>query len=468
MKPTILAIDNDQLVLASLKMLFQDQNVEITAATSGAQGIALLQQNPRLYSLILLDFDMKTNGVGMNGDEVARKLKAIRPDVRIIMVSGHNTPEAIEACLQAGAEQFVVKGSDTDRLVNIVRSALFCETCEDTESDSERNQKIARVLKMVGRSREMSKVAELVSRFSEFADPVLILGESGAGKEGIAKAVHENSSRKSKPFIAINCAAVPREMLESELFGHERGAFTGAITKKIGLLEKANGGTVFLDEIGDMPLELQAKILRALQEKKIQPVGGTEKAVDFRVVAATHKNLKQAAENGEFRHDLYFRLNYLAVEVPPLRERPEDIEPLVRHFLMQQSQTYGVTKQISDSAMRKLKAYSWPGNVRALEAVVKKAFAMSDSRITEDTLGEEFSNSAVKQLASLKSKAALMPYKEFERLVQDAERELLTKALEVANGVKSVAAGLLGMSHSTMNHHRAALGLEEGGKRDVR
>ena len=468
MKPTILAIDNDQLVLKSLKMLFQDQNIEIAAATSGAQGIALLKQNPRLYSLVLLDFDMKTNGVGMNGDEVARQLKAVRNDVRVIMVSGHNTPETIEACLQAGAEQFVVKGSDTDQLVNIVRSALFCETCEDTESESERHQKIARTLKMVGRSREMAKVAELVSRFSEFSDPVLILGESGAGKEGIAKAVHENSSRRAKPFIAINCAAVPKDMLESELFGHERGAFTGAITKKLGLLEKASGGTVFLDEIGDMPLELQAKILRALQEKKIQPVGGSERSVDFRVVAATHKNLKQAAESGEFRHDLYFRLNYLSIEVPPLRERPEDIEPLVRHFLLQQSQTYGVTKAISDSAMRKLKAHSWPGNVRALEAVVKKAYAMSDSRITEDTLGEEFSYSAVKQLESLKAKAEIMPYKEFERLVQDAERSLLIKALELAKGVKSVAAGLLGMSHSTMNHHRAALGLDESGKRDAR
>jgi len=468
MKPTILAIDNDQLVLMSLKIVFQDQNVEIATATSGAQGLALLKQNPRLYSLVLLDFDMKTNGVGLNGDEVARQLKAIRNDVRIIMVSGHNTPETIEACLQAGAEQFVVKGSDTDRLVNIVRSALFCETCEDTQTESERHQKISRTLKMVGKSREMAKVAELVSRFSEFSDPVLILGESGAGKEGIAKAIHDNSSRKTKPFIAINCAAVPKDMLESELFGHERGAFTGAITKKLGLLEKASGGTVFLDEIGDMPLELQAKILRALQEKKIQPVGGSERVVDFRVVAATHKNLKLAAERGEFRHDLYFRLNYLSIEVPPLRERPEDVEPLVRHFLLQQSQSYGVTKVISDSAMRKLKAHSWPGNVRALEAVVKRAFAMSDSRITEDTLGEEFSNSAVKQLESLKSKAAIMPYKEFERLVQDAERELLVKALELAKGVKSVAAGLLGMSHSTMNHHRAALGLDESAKRDAR
>jgi DNA-binding NtrC family response regulator len=468
MKPTILAIDNDPLVLTSLKMLLQDQNVEIVTATSGAQGIALLKENPRLYSLVLLDFDMKTNGVSMNGDEVARQMKAVRGDLRIIMVSGHNTPEAIEACLHAGAEQFVVKGSDTDRLVNIVRSVLFCENCEDSETDSERHQKIVRILKMVGRSRELAKVAELVGRFAEYVDPVLILGESGAGKEGIAKAVHENSHRRTKAFVAINCAAVPKEMLESELFGHERGAFTGAVTKKIGLLEKANGGTIFLDEIGDMPLELQAKILRALQEKTIQPVGGSERKVDFRVIAATHRNLKQAAEKGEFRHDLYFRLNYLTIEVPPLRERPEDIEPLVRHFLLQQSQTYGVTKAISDGAMRKLKAHSWHGNVRALEAVVKKAFAMSDSRITEDTLGEEFSNSSVKQLESLKSKASIMQYKEFERLVQDAERELLTKAMELANGVKSVAAGLLGMSHSTMNHHRAALGLEESGKRDAR
>ena len=468
MKPTILAIDNDQLVLVSLKMMFQDHNVEVETATSGAQGIAILKQNPRRYSLVLLDFDMKTNGVGMNGDEVARQLKAVRNDVRIIMVSGHNTPEAIEACLHAGAEQFIVKGSDTTKLLNVVRSILFREECDDSESDSERHQKISMVLKMVGRSREMAKVAELVSRFADYADPVLILGESGAGKEGIARAVHDNSNRRSKPFVAINCAAVPKEMLESELFGHERGAFTGAVTKKIGLLEKANGGTVFLDEIGDMHLELQAKILRALQEKTIRPVGGSERKVDFRVVAATHRNLKRAAEQGEFRHDLYFRLNYLTIEVAPLRERPEDVEPLVRHFLNQQQDAYGITKPISDSAMRKLKGHPWPGNVRALEAVVKKAFAMADSRITVDSLGDDFVSSSVKQLEGLTAKAEIMPYKEFERLVQDAERELLSKAMELANGVKSIAAGLLGMSHSTMNHHRAALGLDDSGKRDAK
>ena len=468
MKPTILAIDNDHVVLMGLKMLFQDHNVETATATSGAQGIALLKQNPHLYSFAIIDFDMKTNGVGMNGDEVARQLKAIRSDMRIIMLAGHNTPEVIEACLQAGAEQFLVKGTDPSPLVRLVRSMLFSEDCEDEETDSERHQKISRVLKMVGRSREMAKVAELVARFSEYSEPVLILGESGVGKEGIAKAVHENSNRRSKPFVAINCAAVPREMLESELFGHERGAFTGALTKKLGLLEKASGGTIFLDEIGDMPLELQAKILRALQEKTIQPVGGSERKVDFRVVAATHKDLKQAAELGEFRHDLYFRLNYLTVEVPPLRERPEDIEPLVRHFLFQQQQTYGTMKAISDSAMRKLKGHPWQGNVRALEAVVKKAFAMSDSRITVDTLGEEFISSSVKQLESLKTKTEIMPYREFERLVQDAERELLAKAMELAKGVKSVAAGLLGMSHSTMNHHRAALGLDDSGKRNAK
>lgn len=468
MKQKILAIDNDPLLLASMSMFFQELDVETVTATSGAQATSILKESPSSFSLVLLDYDMKTNGVGMNGDAVARQLKSIQKNLRIIMVSGYNTPETIQACLQAGAEQFIVKGSDPTRLINLVRSAILCETSEDIESEIERQQKISRILKLVGRSREMAKVAELVSRFAEYIDPVLILGESGSGKEGIAKAVHENSNRRTKPFVAINCAAVPKEMLESELFGHERGAFTGAITKKMGLLEKANGGTVFLDEIGDMPLELQAKILRALQEKTIQPVGGTERKVDFRVVAATHRDLKVAAEQGEFRQDLYFRLNYLAIDVPPLRERPEDIEPLVRHFLSSQIQAYGVTKLISDGAMRRLKAYSWPGNVRALEAVVKKAFAMADSRITEETLGEEFSHSAMRQIQNLLGNSQLMLMKDFERLAEDAERQILIKALEVAKGVKSVAAGLLGMSHSTMNHRRISLGLDEPNRREAK
>ncbi len=375
MKPTILAIDNDPLVLKALTILFGDKELDIVTATSGPQGIALFKESPEKFPIVLLDYDMKANnGEGMYGDEVAHVLKSILDTVRIVMVSGmEDAEDVVKNCLAAGAEKFICKGMDSSYLLSTVEAMLLEIQDTDTqETESERRHKVSRVLKMVGHSRELAKLAELISRFSNFDEPVLIQGESGVGKECIARAVHENSLRKGKPFVAINCAAFGKDVLESELFGHERGSFTGAVSKKIGLFEQANSGTIFLDEIGDMPLDLQVKILRALQEKTIQPVGGTPKKIDFRVVAATHCNLKLMAEQNRFRQDLYYRLKYLTVEVPPLRERPEDIEPLVRHFISQMESKTTQKKSISDGALRKLKSYCWPGNVRALEAVVKK------------------------------------------------------------------------------------------------
>lgn len=464
MKSAILAIDNDPLVLMSLEMIFQDEGIDVQTSTSGAHGLALFRANPQKFSVILLDYEMRPkDGAGMNGDEVARELKATNSDVKIIMVSGQENPEIIQACLNAGAEQFLLKGSETDRLMNAVKSIILLnQDVETEESENERHQKISRVLRMVGRSRELAKVAEMISKFAPFDEPILILGESGVGKEGIARAAHENSNRRARSFVAINCTAFGKDLLESELFGHERGSFTGAIAKKIGLFEQANGGTIFLDEIGDMPLPLQAKILRALQEKTIQPVGGVPKKIDFRIVAATHRNLKKAAEQGEFRQDLYYRLKYLTIEVPPLRERPEDIEPLVRHFLAQMHEKTKINRSISDSAMRMLKSHSWPGNVRDLEAAVKKAFALADGKITPDILKSEFSDDVISRIELLKAQGEVIPHSEFVKLVEEAERSLLTRAMELTGNVKSAAAAFLGMNHNTMNYRRTILGIEKG------
>lgn len=464
MKSAILAIDNDPLVLMSLEMIFQDEGIDVQTSTSGAHGLALFRENPQKFSVVLLDYEMRPkDGAGMNGDEVARELKAINSDVKIIMVSGQENPEIIQACLNAGAEQFLLKGSETDRLMNAVKSIILLnQDVETEESENERHQKISRVLRMVGRSRELAKVAEMISKFAPFDEPILILGESGVGKEGIARAAHENSNRRARSFVAINCTAFGKDLLESELFGHERGSFTGAIAKKIGLFEQANGGTIFLDEIGDMPLPLQAKILRALQEKTIQPVGGIPKKIDFRIVAATHRNLKKSAEQGEFRQDLYYRLKYLTIEVPPLRERPEDIEPLVRHFLAQMHEKTKINRSISDSAMRMLKSHSWPGNVRDLEAAVKKAFALADGKITPDILKSEFSEDVISRIELLKAQGEVIPHSEFVKLVEEAERSLLTRAMELTGNVKSAAAAFLGMNHNTMNYRRTILGIEKG------
>lgn len=465
MKQSILAIDNDPLVLVSIKMLFADAEIEVETASSGELGIALFREQPNRFPVVLLDFEMRNKeGNGMDGDETAIQLKAIQPEVRIVMVSGVEDQEVVNKCLNAGAEKFIRKGSDPLSLVTVVASMLPKVDGEnETRNDIDRQRRIRSVLKMVGSSRELCQVADTISRFSVFDEPVLILGESGVGKEGIAKAVHENSIRKDKKFVAINCAAFGKDLLESELFGHERGAFTGALNKKIGLFEHADGGTIFLDEIGDMPLDLQVKILRTLQEKTIQPVGAlSPKKIDFRVVAATHRNLREAAEQGTFRQDLYYRLKYLTIDIAPLRERPEDIEPLVRHFIIQMEEKTGLKKSISDSALRKLKSHSWPGNVRDLEAVVKKAFVMSDARITPQAFHEEIGDSRGNNIEALLASGEIIKYDDFIRRVEEQERTLLQRAMELSGNVKSAAALLLGMNHNTMNYRRSVLRIEEG------
>ena len=465
MKQTILAIDNDPLVLMSIKMLFADADVEVETASSGELGIALFREHPDRFPVVLLDFEMKNKeGVGMDGDEVAVHLKTIQSEVRIVMVSGVEDQEVVNKCISAGAETFIRKGSDPSTLVAMVASMLpKVDEENDARTDIERHQRIRGVLKMVGSSRELCQVADTISRFAAFDEPVLILGESGVGKEGIAKAVHENSIRKNKKFVAINCAAFGKELLESELFGHERGAFTGALTKKIGLFEHADGGTIFLDEIGDMPLDLQVKILRALQEKTIQPVGAlSPRKIDFRVVAATHRNLREAAERGTFRQDLYYRLKYLTIDIAPLRERPEDIEPLVRYFISQMEEKTGFKKSISDSALRKLKSHPWPGNVRDLEAVVKKAFVMSDTRITPQAFSEEIGASKGNNIEAILASGEIMKYDDFISRVEEQERTLLHRAMELSENKKGVAAALLGINHNTMNYRRSVLRMDEG------
>lgn len=465
MKQSILAIDNDPLVLMSIKMLFADSDIEVETAASGEIGIALFREQPNRFSVVLLDFEMKTkDGSGLDGDEVATRLKAIQHEVRIVMVSGVEDQEIVNKCLAAGAEKFIRKGLDPSNLVAVVISMLPKSDEEnDARNDLERQQRIRSILKMVGSSRELCQVADMISKFSAFDEPVLILGESGVGKEGIARAVHDNSTRKHKKFVAINCAAFGKDLLESELFGHERGAFTGALNKKIGLFEHADGGTIFLDEIGDMPLDLQVKILRALQEKTIQPVGSlSPRKIDFRVVAATHRNLREAAEHGTFRQDLYYRLKYLTIDVAPLRERPEDIEPLIRYFIGQMEEKTGIKKTISDSALRRLKSHSWPGNVRDLEAVVKKAFVMADARITPQSFAEDIGDSSLNNIETILARGEIIKHEDFVRRVEEQERILLQRAMDLTDNKKGAAAALLGMNHNTMNYRRSVLRMEEG------
>jgi DNA-binding NtrC family response regulator len=464
MKATVLAIDNDALVLSGLKDLMARGGIDLDTAASGSEGIALISQHPDRYKAVLLDYEMPE----MNGDVVARRLKEINPSLKIIMLSGTEDEAVVKSCYQAGAERFLIKAQDSSSKIFDALDSLVVEgeleeidSSTDSRSELENANLINRVMKMKGCSRALANVARSVEKYGPSNENVLIQGESGVGKELVAKAIHANSSRAAGPFVAINCGAIPEDLLESELFGHERGAFTGAIQNKKGMFLLANKGTLFLDEIGDLKPSLQVKLLRAIQEKAIRPLGGqlTIK-VDIRIITATHRDLSTLVSEGAFREDLYYRLKVLPILIPALRERPEDIEPLVKHFVALKELETGTKKKISDAAMKTLKSLPWPGNVRQLEANVKYAFINSVRVIQVESLEKEVISSARGRIEDLAKKKGLMSHPEFVRLTLEMEKSLLQEAMKTAGNVKSLAAELLGMSHQAMNYRRKKLGLD--------
>lgn len=464
MKPTVLAIDNDAVALSGLQLLMARKGIELDTATGGAEGISLVRQNPEKYRAILLDYEMP----GMNGDAVARRLKEIDPSIKIIMLSGTEDESVVKACYQAGAERFVVKSKDPSEKVFDALGSLIEEgeieeidINADAQSAGQNAAVIDSILKMKGCSRALANVARSVKKYAASNETVLIHGESGVGKEVVAKAIHGNSPRSAGPFIAINCGAIPKDLLESELFGHERGAFTGAHQAKKGKFLLANNGTLFLDEIGDLEPALQVKLLRAIQERTIEPVGGHNSIkVNIRIIAATHRDLSALVAEGLFREDLYYRLKVLPIMIPPLRERPEDIEPLVKYFVNLKEEETGTKRKISDAAMRTLKSLPWPGNVRQLEACVKYAFINSVRVIQIESLEKDIISGARNRLETLAKEKGLMSHAEFTRLTLDLEKSLLQDAMKMAGNVKSFAAELLGMSHQAMNYRRRKLGLD--------
>lgn len=471
MRSKVLAIDNDAIFLAGLKSLLADSGIDLDTAPGAHEGVSAILATPEKYRAVLLDYEMPA----LKGDAVARKLKEVNSALKIIMLSGTEDENVVRTCYAAGAERFLLKGQDSAQTIEALLSVLTEGEAEEIASDeaadsaAQNARTIETILRMSGCSRAMAHVATLVERYAKSNENVLILGESGVGKEGVARAIHANSSRRDKPFVAINCGAIPRDLLESELFGHERGAFTGATIAKKGKFLLANNGTLFLDEIGDLDLSLQVKILRALQEKTIEPVGSHNSIkLNIRIIAATHRKLPDLVSAGQFREDLYYRLKVLPIAIPPLRERPEDIEPLIKHFVALQERESGTKKKISDAAMRTLKSLPWPGNVRQLEASVKYAFVNSVRVIQAESLEPDLVSGAKARLQELARKSGLMTHAEFTEQVAEMERALLQEALRLAGNVKSAAAEILGMSHQAMNYRRLTLGLDSGNKTETK
>jgi DNA-binding NtrC family response regulator len=373
----ILIIDDEKAICNTLKEILEYEKFNVDVAYDGVEGVKKIMTEK--FDLVLCDIKMPK----MDGLEVLSKIQEINPEIPVVMISGHgNIDTAVEA-IRKGAYDYISKPPDLNRLLITVRNALD-RTSLLTETKTLR-RKISKTREMIGDSSALVKIRDMIDRVAPTDARVLITGGNGTGKELVARWIHEKSNRSAGPLVEVNCAAIPSELIESELFGHEKGAFTSAIKQRIGKFELANGGTLFLDEIGDMSLSAQAKVLRALQENKITRVGGEKEiTVSPRVVAATNKDLKSEIEKGNFREDLYHRLSVIIIHVPSLNERKEDIPVLAAHFVKEICDDYGMPlKQFTPEALKELQKINWTGNIRELRNVTERLVILSDKKITD-------------------------------------------------------------------------------------
>ena len=377
MAQTILVIDDEKAIRKALNEILSFEGFNVDEAADGAEGIKKIEENT--YDCILCDIKMPK----MDGIEVLQKAQELKPDVPFIVISGHGNIETAVDAVKKGAFDYISKPPDLNRLLITIRNAMDKKSL--VAETKQLRKKISKGSEMIGESEPMKKIRETIAKVAPTDARVLITGENGSGKELVARQIHEMSNRNSSPLIEVNCAAIPSELIESELFGHEKGSFTSAIKQRIGKFEQASGGTLFMDEIGDMSLDAQAKVLRALQEGKITRVGGEKEIkVDVRVIAATNKDLMEEVEAKKFRLDLYHRLGVILIHVPSLNERRDDIPLLVDHFLNEISNEYGQPgKEIDKDAVKALQDYTWTGNIRELRNVVERLIILSDKKITK-------------------------------------------------------------------------------------
>lgn len=444
-KTRILVVDDEENLRHMLFVLLSRQGYKVDLASNGEDALEMALTGE--YDFILSDIKMPV----MDGAEFLEKAVAAGVQGTVIMMSAYGTMDTAIECMKQGAYDYVSKPFKNDEILLVLKKA------SERERLKSENRRLKEELKreysfsdIVSRNQRMQEIFSLIRKVSDFKTTVLILGESGTGKELIARALHMNSKRKNAPFVAVNCGAIPHSLLESELFGHVKGAFTDASTDKAGLFEQANGGTLFLDEIGEMPLMLQVKLLRVLQDEEIRPVGSsTVKKIDVRVVSATAKELEQEVAEGRFREDLYFRLNVLGINLPPLRERSEDIPLLAEHFLGKYGERFGKGGvRLSQNALRILVGYNWPGNVRELENCIERGLILCEGDLLDtDALPENI----VGRSESAPSAAAILPdlfsIKKAEEIL---ERELIKRALEKTGGNRTHAAKLLEISHRSL------------------
>jgi len=449
----LLIIDDEPSIRESLETLLTLEGFDVTLAPDGPRGLDVLSRSE--FDLLLLDLALP----GESGIDLLPRITAMHPRLPIIMITAFGTLGNVVDAIRAGAENFVQKPWDNEKLLADIRSAIARHRAEAEVIQ------LKRVLKqrynfenIIGKSELMLRLFDTIAQVAPSRSTVLIQGESGTGKELIAKAIHLNSPRRDMPFIPVNTGAIPSDLLESSLFGHVKGAFTSAINAKKGLFEVANGGTLFLDEIGTMSIDMQAKILRVLQDRRFMHLGGTsEIQVDVRIVAATNINLQQAVKDGRFREDLFYRLNVISLELPPLRHRREDIQLLCQHFLKFYAEENGTeTPSITPEALRILMDYEWPGNVRELENAMERGVVLSTTRsITRQLLPSQLTGSNyTASMLDTRPDASLFD------VMEDIERRIIADRLERCHWNQTEAAEFFKVPLSTLNQKIKRLNVE--------
>jgi two-component system nitrogen regulation response regulator GlnG len=467
----ILVADDEESIRWVLSKALSKQGYQVDLANNGQQALEMIRQKG--YDLAVLDIKMP----GMSGLDLLTRLQEESPATLVVIMTAESSMKNAVEAMKRGAYDYITKPFDLDTLDAIILKAQKAAEVNDevTRLKDELKEHYQLDRTIIGQSPPMQALYKVLGKVAPADVTVLITGESGTGKELVARAIHFNSPRLGKPFLALNCAAIPRELLESELFGHEKGAFTGAAERKTGKFEQANGGTLFLDEIGDMPLELQAKLLRVLQEREITRTGGTATIrVDVRIIAATNQNLKQKVQDRVFREDLYYRLNVVPIELPPLRQRREDIPALVEYFLGRARDEYQTNARgVTPQAMDLLTAASWPGNIRELEHALQRASLLSPDALLSpadfpELLGEHAAaenNSSLEGLITAKLQSSLMQIdlqeinNLYDMVLHQMERPLINIVLDKTRGNQVRAAEVLGINRNTLRKKIQLLGI---------
>lgn len=479
---TILLADDDAGIRTVLNQALKRAGYDVRSAATAASLWKLVAAGEG--DLVITDVILPDE----NGFDVLNRIKRARPELPVVVISANNTIMTAITAAERGAYEYLPKPFDLDELLKVVDGALQDAARPASQEPSHRDAAAGQQMPLIGSSRTMQNIYRIIARMTQTDLTVMIIGESGTGKELVARALHDFGQRRSGPFVPVNMAAIPRELIESELFGHEKGAFTGATSRYAGKFEQAEGGTLFLDEIGDMPMEAQTRLLRVLQENEFTTVGGrTTQVADVRIIAATHRDMTTMISSGTFREDLYFRLNVVPIRLPALREHIDDIDELVRHFLDLATSQGLPAKQLGEGVLERLKQHHWPGNVRELENLIKRLLAVySGDAISLDhtetelakqpsgpagatgdmTIAEFVENHLSGYIASFGE--TLPPPGMYERIIREVESPLITAALAATHGNQLRAAELLGINRNTLRTRIRELDLQPSAAKFVK